>query len=674
MPAPATGLILWCKYESDANVNTPDWAEAGCSGSVTGTGAFAAVKFNNGGEIVYTGDHIFTFPVTAAFCYEMWVKPIASSSTSGYMVGINLTNESFEGQVYEGNLYVSIDQGGVPKSRYTFPMSYGANDVFHIACVFDRAATDKIRLFKDNVEITVGSKVSDNAWADNSTMLLHLMGTSAMAYHDNLKIWSYAKTDFSDRFTEGFGPEIPTGLTASEGIYSDHVALAWDNMGADSYNIYRASTSGGTYTLLANSLTNSYSDSSFTGATHYFYKVASVIGITESDLSAYSEGWLDFTPMQVFFNMKAEKIDISNPSVIVSGFDIWKKGMMSSFPAVEHQKSFDKDRIFLADLSIDCFNLDHVFSLDNPLSLLYGIKWRGSEVKIKDFDGNKIWDGGLYQVNRDYNTNAVGLTTKNYLYEDRYARVVYVSSDWETGAEAFENICIAYGITAYDKASVLQSKSYLVSKNCYMKVNLPASTDMASSKNIISVFETIGKMCGTDIFEYAGKFYFRVWQPRSALLVKTLISDGDIMESPVVGGNDKILINDYSISYDSDGDVPATDSANGNIGELSRTVNGVYCYKVESSDIITLKDLASAIFTGEVAIKQKHRNLATNPQTLNQVVFSMTMESGIYLDLLSFFNLTFSDEGWTEKPFEVFGLRHDFEQKILTITAYETAS
>ena len=68
-------------------------------------------------------------------------------------------------------------------------------------------------------------------------------------------------------------PAVPTGLTATAG--NQQIALTWNaSSGATSYNIGRATTTGGPYTTVSSPATAGYSDSSVTNGTTYYYVVS----------------------------------------------------------------------------------------------------------------------------------------------------------------------------------------------------------------------------------------------------------------------------------------------------------------------------------------------------------------------------------------------------------------
>ena len=68
-------------------------------------------------------------------------------------------------------------------------------------------------------------------------------------------------------------PAAPTGLTATAG--NQQVALTWNaSSGATSYNVGRATTTGGPYTTISSPTTTSYTDSAVTNGTTYYYVVS----------------------------------------------------------------------------------------------------------------------------------------------------------------------------------------------------------------------------------------------------------------------------------------------------------------------------------------------------------------------------------------------------------------
>lgn len=81
-------------------------------------------------------------------------------------------------------------------------------------------------------------------------------------------------------------PASPTGLNAAAG--NAQAALSWNAAaGASSYNVKRAATSGGSYTIIATGLTaTSYTNTNLTNGTTYYYVVSAVNAVGESADSA----------------------------------------------------------------------------------------------------------------------------------------------------------------------------------------------------------------------------------------------------------------------------------------------------------------------------------------------------------------------------------------------------
>jgi cellulose 1,4-beta-cellobiosidase len=70
-------------------------------------------------------------------------------------------------------------------------------------------------------------------------------------------------------------PPTPTGLTATPG--NAQVSLAWTaSSGATSYNVKRAGTSGGPYTIVGTPTSTSFLDTGLTNGTPYYYVVSAV--------------------------------------------------------------------------------------------------------------------------------------------------------------------------------------------------------------------------------------------------------------------------------------------------------------------------------------------------------------------------------------------------------------
>ncbi len=81
-------------------------------------------------------------------------------------------------------------------------------------------------------------------------------------------------------------PSAPTNLTATAKSLSQ-IALSWSSVnGATSYSIYRATSSGGTYSLLSTVTSTSYTNTGLKANTTYYYKVRALSSAGSSPYSA----------------------------------------------------------------------------------------------------------------------------------------------------------------------------------------------------------------------------------------------------------------------------------------------------------------------------------------------------------------------------------------------------
>ncbi|MFN7921626.1 MAG: malectin domain-containing carbohydrate-binding protein [Bryobacteraceae bacterium] len=108
---------------------------------------------------------------------------------------------------------------------------------------------------------------------------------------DDVRIYNGALTaaEVSTLFTGGGGgsaPAAPTGLTATRG--NGQLTLNWAvSSGATSYNVKRATASGGPYTTVATGVTGApYTNTGLTNGTSYYYVVTAVNSSGESTNSA----------------------------------------------------------------------------------------------------------------------------------------------------------------------------------------------------------------------------------------------------------------------------------------------------------------------------------------------------------------------------------------------------
>jgi len=95
----------------------------------------------------------------------------------------------------------------------------------------------------------------------------------------------------------GTAPSAPTNVSASDGTYTDKVRITWSaSSGATSYDVYRATSSGGTKTKIGTPSTTLYDDTSASVGTTYYYWVTAKNTWGTSGYSSYNTGYRNPCP------------------------------------------------------------------------------------------------------------------------------------------------------------------------------------------------------------------------------------------------------------------------------------------------------------------------------------------------------------------------------------------
>jgi len=145
----------------------------------------------------------------------------------------------------------------------------------------------------------------DEKWSGTSMASPHVAGTAALVWAANLgwtnddvrarlrdtaddlgtsgrdSLYGYGLVNAAEATgveTDTMPPAKVTGLTVTPVSWAQ-LNLAWgENTETDlnHYNVYRSTTSGDLYSLIASSITNSYSDAGLTASTKYYYVVKAV--------------------------------------------------------------------------------------------------------------------------------------------------------------------------------------------------------------------------------------------------------------------------------------------------------------------------------------------------------------------------------------------------------------
>jgi hypothetical protein len=235
-----SGLVLWNKLDSDLEVAN---SEIGQNGYIVGSNyAFEPAMHGNGYVRKATGANYIRFPhntianLNQRGSIELWVNPKAPKPIP-YEYGIygfvgtpyhwafgvprseNISlvwGDTVSGTGIIGKLNFSGITTSTPDEPSQFIATVGVP--FHVAMSWDiegiEGTTDKIRVYRDG-EVVGSTTQSWNLDGGKKDDLILGYGPDSGGYDkfivDNLIIWDYAKTDFSDRFNED-----PTGKKFEE--------------------------------------------------------------------------------------------------------------------------------------------------------------------------------------------------------------------------------------------------------------------------------------------------------------------------------------------------------------------------------------------------------------------------------------------------------------------------
>jgi hypothetical protein len=378
---------------------------------------------------------------------------------------------------------------------------------------------------------------------------------------------------------------------------------------------------------------------------------------------------------------------MANPRIIFMGQDLFALGYVQNIPEITESNGFERGITSSSDLTIEASNIDRSennssgpFSIDNPNSFLNGSGWQFSSLKAYDKDDNVFADCIVADITRTYEGGPKAyIKCRDIMFENRKTNIAYTSSDWETPATAAYNLLIQEGFdeTEYDATSFQNSISLLEDAACYVKVNFLASDGLS----ILTALKKLGEYGAADVSMYRNKIRYKHWTPYTGgVSVYFDYSRGDICPRtlPSISTMESTWYNDYSIGYEGDLNVPATDAANGSIGAASRVRFGTQCLpemRCNSSAVnqIAFKDLASAVKIGETYIKRCHSSLTKIPKILQKISFDVDYTFKRYIDLGTYFKMSFAEEGWNDKVFEVSSIKRMLDKQNIGVEAWEVA-
>lgn len=281
------GLLLWNKLGSEGEVLS---SEYGVNGSTSGSVTYQAVQHGNGAGLGSGNSRVFfNRPFGGAFpdagCIEFWWKAghdenISAGSYSSERMPLYISSDDRRPDGWP-SFQISVVCGSHPRSynnkavigmgihdtqigqnvgvASTYDFNFLKGDLIHLAIVWDKSwSPARLKVYYNGVEavpVTSDAVLAERLIATIQRQLptysydleLHRYSrrTDGAAtqfapdgYVDNLKIWNFAKTDFSDRFIEGVGEQgsdadvsLSKGLLAKYSFTNDEGARVSDQSG-----------------------------------------------------------------------------------------------------------------------------------------------------------------------------------------------------------------------------------------------------------------------------------------------------------------------------------------------------------------------------------------------------------------------------------------------------------
>jgi len=354
-------------------------------------------------------------------------------------------------------------------------------------------------------------------------------------------------------------------------------------------------------------------------------------------------------------------------SVLLAGYELYPK-YIDEIINVFEQRTFKKDKLYVNEYTIKVKNFDNFFSIDNLKSPFVNGDWLFQPFVII-VDGEELWNGIVTDIQPDSATGLAYIVSKNSLAKYFSRKIAYESSDWETGAEAFKNICDSIGFTSYNLKAVQDSINRLVLNSCKMKCRF----DYDQGLKFQQVIEKISEYSAADCFINKDEIYFKVHTPYTGGAIGE-ISELDLIALPRPKHLVDDMINQYRIGYEGDNEIPATDSDVSGIGIYSRNKFGIFDLPEMdgSKGQIVIKDLTSAKFIGETYIKRTHKNLLSEDvMPLREMTTQLKYGFKWIVDINTFYKQTLVDQGWNQKIFEITETNTNKNNNTVKITSLE---
>lgn len=251
------GLVLWNTLGTDEEVVNskigPDLRFYTEGGGINAIGDAGYVSGVFGSGVTLTGqyalfqrvhnivlDNANAFIDSERGAIEVWYKqnvdPVANLHNiwrvfgGGFGLGSDMGFQSFDGDFDDRQRFsFSLRFGGINTQVYALDTGFDGYNIspyngewIHLAGVWDRAGIDgtddKMQLYL-NGELVAST--TDSGWGTEVGEMVDICSandnSAGLFFMDNLKLWNYAKTDFSDRTTEDHATQSVPDMTALSG-------------------------------------------------------------------------------------------------------------------------------------------------------------------------------------------------------------------------------------------------------------------------------------------------------------------------------------------------------------------------------------------------------------------------------------------------------------------------
>ncbi|MEI8340806.1 MAG: glycosyl hydrolase [Verrucomicrobiota bacterium] len=276
-------------YTIITSASTSSWTDTNVTNGLTYYYVVSAV--NGGGETVNSSEvttKVLAPPVFAVNCNGASVGQFVADNASYYSNPGGNSNTT--GTMDMSAVFEPAPQAVYQSNRYGQNMTYALGG-------FTAGATYNVRLHFSEAYWTLPGKRVYQVFVNGAKMLSNydIFATSGTNFKANIQEIT-AAANGSGTFTFLFSstpagadnaqingieiriprPTVPSGLTATPS--SAQIALNWSGSttNATSYNIKRATVSGGPYNVIASSTTTNFTDTTVSGNSPYYYVVSSV--------------------------------------------------------------------------------------------------------------------------------------------------------------------------------------------------------------------------------------------------------------------------------------------------------------------------------------------------------------------------------------------------------------